>query len=129
MSGQLQGFAVRVAARAKNVPVDTVSGGLNAGTGSWVIFVEMIMGFFTQMIEQCQQNEQELAASANTPSRAQKVWFRAYVAANWRDRGKWGWRFDAHDTADAAIEEAAKLPLKTLAGIVDEVRNTAIGKH
>ena len=129
MSGQLQGFAVRVAARAKNVPVDTVSGELNAGTGSWVIFVEMIMGFFAQMLEQCQKTEQEIAESSREPSRSQKVWFRAYVSANWRDRSKWGWRNVAHDTADAAMKEAATLPVTALVDIVDEVRRTAIGKE
>jgi hypothetical protein len=126
MSGQLQAFAVQVAARAKNVPVDTVSGGLNAGTGSWTIFVEMIMGFIAQMLEQCQKTEQDIAESAREPSRSQRVWFRAYVSANWRDRSKWGWRNVAHDTADAAIEEAAKLPVTALVGIVEEVRNTPL---
>jgi hypothetical protein len=124
MSSQLQVFAVQVAARAKNVPVDTVSGGLNTGTGSWVIFVEMIMGFIAQMLEQCQKNEQDIAESAREPNRSQKVWFRAYVSANWQDRSKWGWRNVARDTADAAIEEAAKLPVTALVGIVEEVRNT-----
>ena len=129
MSGQLQAFVVQAVARAKGVSVDVVSGGLNAGAVEWVILIEMVMGFITQMIEQCQQTEEELAASATAPSRMQKVWFRAYVAANWRDRGQWGWRFVARDTADATLAEAARMTLTTLVGIVDEVRKTATGKH
>ena len=122
----LQSFVVKSLARAKGVPADVVSEGVKVGAVEWVIIAEMIMQFVIAMIEKCQQNRQELAATCHAPTRLQRAWFRGYVSANWTERRKWGWRLEASETADAMLTEAAVTPQDELASIVDQVRNIGV---
>lgn len=118
----LQDFAELVAADVAGVPKSEVCAGVDAGAVEWVILVELIMGFITQMLEQCQQNKASLRESVKNPTRWQRVRAHSVVKANCDECSGFRWRQRARQMTDALLTLAAQQEDTVIDQVIDQVR-------
>ena len=123
MKTKTEAFAVDCAAAVFSTEVSEVEAQVEAGAGSWVAIVELIMSVVIEIIENCPERNKLASILASGPSRWQRLQLRRTTLNIADCCGYQMYRRESGEIADTIISLGSSKTAEEINTVIEEVTN------